>query len=729
MAAPARQSIGKFRIVEMLGQGGMGTVYRAVDTHLGRTVALKTLPEELAGRPLRVERFLREAKAASALNHPNIVTIYEAGREGSVDYIAMEFVSGRTLASRLAEGIPTLDQILDWAVQISTAVSKAHEAGIVHRDLKPANIMINDDGLVKVLDFGLATLHLAEEDDSDATLTIELTQPGMVMGTAAYMSPEQAAGEPADGRSDVFALGAILYEMVAGRQPFRGTSMHATLRQVQTTEPESLGKLRPDLPAGLTAAIGRALRKEKDERWQTMAAMRAALADIRRQLAAGAAQATEVLPAVVTPARKRRVRAGVALTAAALTIALAGIGWNRGWHRQAALEASRGRTGPGGVQDAIRAARALLYRYDGDANVDKAIALLEQALAEEPTHAAAHAVLAIAYYFKGGATREQHWVRRALDTAGRAVELDSQLAVAHIAAGLAHMLAGDTMGARASLGQAVELDPRNADAHWHLGRLNLAAKDFTGARKSLGEAIRIEPSHWGAHATLGTLHYQRGEFEEAARAWEQARAIAPGNVIVLRNLSALYDKVGRPEDAAAAIQSALEVQPLAGLYSNLGVLQFYQGRYGAAVEAFEQAIKKGANSYQAWGNLADAQRWSPAHKAQAAESYRVAAGLVEKRLAQGPEDEEARTSLALYLVKLGERERAMEETGRVRSKLPGILFKVAQVRELGGDRAGALAAIEEALKAGHPRREVEREPELIAMRADPRYHRLVMGKR
>jgi serine/threonine-protein kinase len=376
----------------------------------------------------------------------------------------------------------------------------------------------------------------------------------------------------------------------------------------------------------------------------------------------------------------------------------------------------------------VRQARALLYRYDMPANVDNAISLLQASLAASPEHAPSYAAAAMAFYFKHGATREAHWSRQSLDSARRAVELDDHLAAAHVALGLALSVTGDQQGARQAYERALKLDPRNSDAHWNLGRL-LSAKEPERARAELDEAIRIDPNHWAAYTSLGTLHYGREDLPAALAAWEHARKITPDNVLVLRNLSAVYDKLGRNDEALAAIQSALEVQKLASLYSNLGVLQFYQARYPEAVDAFDRAIKQGAYFYGTWGNLADAQRWSPAHKQQAPESYRVAVGLARKDLAKKPDDDQVKSSLAVYLAKLGERDQALEQVRTIRSSAPSVQFKVTVVYELTGNRPAALNALSSALSGKLPQSEVEREPELIALRTDPRYYRLVHGRR
>ena len=225
MALTSGAKLGPYEIQSLIGAGGMGEVYRATQSSLGRQVAIKVLSPEFAASAERLRRFEQEARAASALNHPNIISIYDVGSEGGTSYIAMEFVDGKTLRDLLVAGPLPIKKSLQIAAQITDGLDKAHAAGIVHRDLKPENIMVTRDGFVKILDFGLAKL-MASLDGSSQTMTSPLpgTHPGMVMGTAGYMSPEQARGEEVDYRSDIFSFGAILYEMVAGKQAFKRPS-------------------------------------------------------------------------------------------------------------------------------------------------------------------------------------------------------------------------------------------------------------------------------------------------------------------------------------------------------------------------------------------------------------------------------------------------------------------------------------------------------------------------
>jgi serine/threonine protein kinase len=263
-----------YEVVEKLGEGGMGVVYKARDTHLDRFVAIKMLSPERMADAGRKARFVQEAKAASALNHPSIVHVYDITADNGVDFIAMEFVAGRTLDQLIPRNGMRLNEALKIAVQIADALTAAHAAGIVHRGLKPANVM-TDKGLVKVIDFGLAKLTETALGEDETTRTVKpQTEEGTVVGTAAYMSPEQAEGKPVDSRSDIFSLGSVLYEMVTGHRAFQGDSKMLTLSAVLHKEPDPLPA---EVPRELAGIVTRCLRKDPERRFQHMADLRVAL--------------------------------------------------------------------------------------------------------------------------------------------------------------------------------------------------------------------------------------------------------------------------------------------------------------------------------------------------------------------------------------------------------------------------------------------------------------------
>jgi formylglycine-generating enzyme required for sulfatase activity len=288
--------VSHYRLEEEIGRGGMGVVYRAHDTKLQRSVAIKVLPTANPGDSDERRRFVREAQAASALNHPNIVTIHEIGEDGGTTFIAMELVEGEPLDRTLARGPLSIAAALEYGAQISAALAAAHARGIVHRDVKPANVAITHDGRAKVLDFGLAKLTVRAPSDSTVDLA---TMPGTILGTIAYMSPEQAEGRPVDARSDVFSLGAVLYEMLAGRRPFAQNSDLAVVAAILRDEPSPLRSLRPDVPADVEDIVARALSKDPAAR-PDAETIRAVLTAARQREAAPVASAWR-RPVVVVP--------------------------------------------------------------------------------------------------------------------------------------------------------------------------------------------------------------------------------------------------------------------------------------------------------------------------------------------------------------------------------------------------------------------------------------------
>ncbi|HEV2837048.1 MAG TPA: serine/threonine-protein kinase, partial [Pyrinomonadaceae bacterium] len=280
------QVIGDYEVTSFIGRGGMGEVYLAQDRRLRRQVALKLLPSLFTKDETRLHRFEQEARAASALNHPNIITIYEIREAASSHIIATEFVEGETLRNRMSHSTLTVFEALEVAIQVADALSAAHKAGIIHRDIKPENIMIRPDGYVKVLDFGLAKLSEPKSEASlaEAPTRAVKTGSGVVIGTVGYMSPEQARGQAVDARSDIFSLGAVIYEMVAGQKPFSGETPSDTFAALLKTEPPPLAHIAPGTPAELVRIVSKALRKDREQRYQVIKDLLLDLKSLKEEL-------------------------------------------------------------------------------------------------------------------------------------------------------------------------------------------------------------------------------------------------------------------------------------------------------------------------------------------------------------------------------------------------------------------------------------------------------------
>jgi eukaryotic-like serine/threonine-protein kinase len=320
--------ISHYRILEKLGAGGMGVVYKAQDTHLDRFVALKLLPQQQLADDDRKRRFVQEAKAASALNHPNIIHIYDIASVDGIDFIAMEYVEGKTLDGHIGRQGLKMNVALGYAVQIADALAKAHASGIVHRDLKPANIMVNEDDTIKILDFGLAKLmEPVAGNPSDSAETVEVvpdtqTEKGVILGTIAYMSPEQAQGHAVDSRSDIFSFGALLYEMLTGERAFQGESKAMALASILKNEPRPIGEILKDVPPEVERVLTRCLRKDPQRRWQSMSDLKEVLLDAKevsesRKLSA---------PGVGNPVGRRSLWMLVAAGAMIVAV-VAGVAW------------------------------------------------------------------------------------------------------------------------------------------------------------------------------------------------------------------------------------------------------------------------------------------------------------------------------------------------------------------------------------------------------------------
>jgi serine/threonine-protein kinase len=698
-----RECLLQFRITGKIGTGGMGEVWKAVDTRLGRGVALKVLPPETESDAHSRARLLHEARAASALNHPNIITIYEVGSDQGVDFIAMEYVDGETLRDRLQKGPLPARQVVEYGLQICDALEAAHSLGIVHRDLKPKNIMITPSARIKVLDFGLAKQDRTEPGPNDETSSMS-TEAGALAGSPAYMSPEQAAGDHVDARSDLFSLGIVMHEMLSGKLPFRGATNLECLRSRLYERPTALAG--PGMPPQLAEVVSKCLAREPEARYQTAGDL---AADLRRVSA--------------TPSRARMPSRRVALVAG---VALVLVGAAAEWRRTTSTSSL-------GAKDraahaSYEQARSILKRYDQPGNIDRAIEALNHAIHVSAKYAPAYTGLADAYLLRNITAKDSQWVKLAVEYGQRAIALNPNLAAARVALGAAYLESGRRDEGAAELQRGLDLDPLSVAANIAMAKLKYRGGDISEAERLLHQAVKLGAGDWIPHAELGIFYYRTGRYPEASAAFEQARSRSPDNVRVLRNLIAVYTMLDRYADAAAAAQQALEIEPTASLYTNVGTMLFYQGRYLDALPAFQKAVELGANNYLYWGNLGDGYRWTPGYPAESQEAFQHAIQLVRERLRTAPSDPELRSSLAVYLAKSGHKTEALAELAQLEglpNRNAGSRFKSALAYEIAGQRECALNALRAAIAAGQPLWEIRAEPDLASLRADVRYHRML----
>jgi serine/threonine protein kinase/Flp pilus assembly protein TadD len=567
------ETISHYRIVEKLGRGGMGEVYLAEDKQLGRKVAIKFLPAEVATNENARQRLLREAQTAATLDHPNICAIYEVGQEGGYSFIVLQYIEGETLAARIKRQLPDLREGLAIASQVADALNEAHARGIIHRDIKPENIMLTSRGQVKVLDFGLAKTvrdpGLVEPDAETGTL---LSMPGMMIGTLPYMSPEQVRGEDLDCRSDIFSFGIVLYEMLSGRRPFEAKSTAEVISAILTREPPPIS--RSSLGHSGSAEerlIRKCLEKDPAQRYQTMGDLISDLAQIRREYESGQVS----LPADSAPLRPkvtiangglRRLRIlkpALILTALALLVV-------------AAVYLSPVRSPKSTTASGVKSANPVAYDayMRGKVNVSSenpennaaAIKLFQEAIAADPSFAAAYAELARAYSIKArlfapGADKKKLNEEAEVDV-DKALALDPNLPEGYFARGLILWTPYKRFPHEQAVyayKRAIELNPNFDEAHHQLGYVYLHIGFLDQGQRELETALAINPGNTLARFRLGQIEMCRAKYEEAFQIFDST-PLEKNPIVAAYKANALF-RLGRTEEASALIEQLLKDYP------------------------------------------------------------------------------------------------------------------------------------------------------------------------
>jgi non-specific serine/threonine protein kinase len=715
MHAQPGQMLSHYRLVEKIGEGGMGVVWKAVDTTLEREVAIKILPDAFSRDPERLRRFKGEAKAVAALNHPNIVTIHSVEDTEGVHFITMELVHGKPLTETITgEGV-SLTKFLDIAVPLAEALGAAHQKGIAHRDLKPDNVMVGDDGSLRVLDFGLARL-LPDASTTEATMlpTQTVTQEGHILGTMPYMSPEQVQGKNVDHRTDIFALGVIFYEMLSGKRPFKGASSVDLISSILKDTPSSVTDIRPDLPGQAGRLVTRCLEKESVARFQTMVDLRDELEALKNEtesLEKRAAPSIAVLPFVdMSPGKDQDyfcegmaeeiINALTKLDGLRVTSRTSAFGFKESsvdirtiGKRLGVNHILEGSVRKAGDQLRITAQLVNVAddyhlwseRYDRemkdifaiqDEIAGNIVQALQITLSPKEKRAIQRAratdVHAYDYYLRGRKflyrwnTNNAEFAREMFS---RAVEIDPTYALAY--AGIAdcysflYMYADSSETnleqADAASHKALDLDPGLAEAHASRALALGLNRHYDEAEKAFDAAIRLDPANFEAHYFYGRCCFEQGNLEKAARLFERAAKVNQEDYQTPALLAMVYKGLGRQDEVMAANQRVLEV--------------------------------------------------------------------VGRHLELNPDDVRAVYMGAGSLTALGERERGLQWARRALSLAPddpNTLYNVACCFSLAGDVENAIECLEQAVLLGfHRKKWIESDSTLDILRSHPRFQALL----
>jgi serine/threonine protein kinase/tetratricopeptide (TPR) repeat protein len=630
--------ISHYEVLEKLGEGGMGLVYRARDLRLGRMVALKALSPEHNFDPGRKARFVLEAKAASALNHPNIITVYEIETVDGVDYIAMELVQGETLRQCVGPGGLSLVDALNYATQIASGLAAAHAAGIVHRDIKPANIMVTKTGLVKVLDFGLARMQPQHIDASANTRTMAMeayTHPGMVAGTLAYMSPEQIQGKELDQRTDIFSFGLVLYQMLASHSPFKSNTDAGLMYEIVHGPTPSLADQRRDVPPGLQHILSKTLEKDLDHRYQTSENLLQDLKQFTRELESGVAPASPA-PPPRRPSWKRRVLAAAA--ALCLLAVLGGIGWKaaRSWFNNVPAEkkiavlpflnvggASENKALCDGIMEALTSELTQLEQFHGSLWVVPSTEVRREQLTSA---AGARRALGANLVISGSLQRDSshvHLTASLVDAStlrqlsSRTIEkpfaefADLQESVVREIAKMLELELGkkEREILAAGVTKAAGAYDLYLQGQGYLQYRNVA--DLDRAIDLFGRAVAQDPNYALAYAGLGEVYWKKYRVtsdtrwvEPAEKNCNRALALSDRLAPVYVTLGIVQEGTGHHEEAIRTFQRALELDPInASAHSGLGNAYLSRGQLEEAESTYKKAAQLRPNDFTSMSDL------------------------------------------------------------------------------------------------------------------------------
>jgi serine/threonine-protein kinase len=691
--------VGQYEIMEPVASGAMGEVYKARDTRLGRTVALKVLPADLARDPASQKRFKREAQAVAQLDHPNVATIYDLGEtEGGRSFLALAFYEGETLRQKLERGPLPIPEAVGIARQIAKGLAAAHRCQIVHRDIKPANLVVLPDGSIKILDFGLAKM-------TDATL---LTRLGSSPGTPAYKSPEQTRGEPADPRSDLWALGVVLYEMVSGRVPFGGEYEQAIIYSILN---EPMRPLDPSVPAALVAVIERALDKEAEKRYQTAEEMEADLGAMAsgREGEVGRWKQSRKMPAVWRW-----------IAAALIFAAVVGIVVNRYIHAHR-WDFSRA------VAVAVERGDQLEWRGDTERNLGSAEQAYRRALEFDKENPIVKAYLAALLIRIQTQFPEENRIKEIQKLTLDAVNNAPDHPMPWVAQAKLLILENDPKGAAEAGREAVKQGPEFDRGYTVLGESLILQKQLEPGLEMIRKGIQYDRGYLRGRLVLATKLWQDRQYEAAAIEFKKVLDIEPYQSTALYGLGEIYLETNQEDEALPRLHKALELDEWRAANS-LGNLYLKKGERKKAYDYFSKAFNETRNPYLARnlaetyeinGQSEDANRW-----------YRIALDGFDQEVSKGGSKADLLCGRSFCAAKLDRFNEAISNIEKAMELKPNdnrFLFRAAQVYFLAGRREETFVYLREAVQKGFSRVEIRSNFVFQPLLNEPEFRAILEG--